>query len=145
MRCLIPLPCNTRKVVLSSEKNLAGQKGSLTMGLTSLDWSYAHLCTVMKHQIWLCNIEMSHLWYWRSRSFQGEFWNLRGKFEVTEQRKRGGYLLLWGDAEILEEKGHCLGPAHLYFPQRASYPTADMIHNNKSREWCNASGYYADP
>ena len=37
-----------------------------------------------------------------------------------------------------------LGSAHLYFPQRASYPTADMIHNNKSREWCNASGYYAD-
>ncbi|WKA13207.1 hypothetical protein VitviT2T_030534 [Vitis vinifera] len=38
-----------------------------------------------------------------------------------------------------------LDSAHLYFHQRASYPAADMIHNNESREWCKTSGYYADP
>lgn len=38
-----------------------------------------------------------------------------------------------------------LESAHLYFHQRASYPTADMIHTNDSREWCKTSGYYADP
>ena len=38
-----------------------------------------------------------------------------------------------------------LESAHLYFHQRASYPAAEMIHNNDSREWCKTSGYYADP
>ncbi|XP_042952672.1 uncharacterized protein LOC122289591 isoform X2 [Carya illinoinensis] len=38
-----------------------------------------------------------------------------------------------------------LDSARLYFHQRASYPAADMIHTNDSREWCKTSGYYADP
>ncbi|XP_050279552.1 uncharacterized protein LOC126720781 isoform X1 [Quercus robur] len=38
-----------------------------------------------------------------------------------------------------------LESARLYFHQRASYPAAEMIHNNDSREWCKTSGYYADP
>lgn len=38
-----------------------------------------------------------------------------------------------------------LDSARLYFHQRASYPAADMIHANDSREWCKTSGYYADP
>ncbi|KAK1582604.1 hypothetical protein Q3G72_016683 [Acer saccharum] len=39
----------------------------------------------------------------------------------------------------------CLDSARLYFHQRPSYPAADMIHTNDSREWCKTSGYYADP
>lgn len=39
----------------------------------------------------------------------------------------------------------CLESAHLYFHQKPSYPSADMIHSNDSREWCKTSGYYADP
>ncbi|XP_031405253.1 uncharacterized protein LOC116214100 isoform X2 [Punica granatum] len=38
-----------------------------------------------------------------------------------------------------------LDSARLYFHQRASYPSNDMIHTNDSREWCKTSGYYADP
>ncbi|GKV37050.1 hypothetical protein SLEP1_g45118 [Rubroshorea leprosula] len=38
-----------------------------------------------------------------------------------------------------------LDSARLYFHQRASYPAADMIHTNDSREWCKTSGYFADP
>ncbi|KAF9587601.1 hypothetical protein IFM89_004433 [Coptis chinensis] len=37
-----------------------------------------------------------------------------------------------------------LESARLYFQQRASYPSSDMILAN-SREWCKTSGYYADP
>lgn len=32
-----------------------------------------------------------------------------------------------------------------YFHQRPSYPSADMIQINDSREWCKTSGYYVDP
>lgn len=38
-----------------------------------------------------------------------------------------------------------LDSARLYFHQKASYPAADIIHNDDSREWCKTSGYYADP
>ncbi|XWS16792.1 hypothetical protein CRYUN_Cryun33cG0009800 [Craigia yunnanensis] len=38
-----------------------------------------------------------------------------------------------------------LDSAHLYFQQKAAYPSADMIHRNDSREWCKMSGYYGDP
>ncbi|KAJ9139627.1 hypothetical protein P3X46_030345 [Hevea brasiliensis] len=38
-----------------------------------------------------------------------------------------------------------LDSACLYFHQKSSYPSADMIHTNDSREWCKTSGYYADP
>ncbi|KAL7217370.1 hypothetical protein ACSBR1_029130 [Camellia fascicularis] len=46
------------------------------------------------------------------------------------------------DAALLRS---CLESARLYFHQRPSYPSADMIHTNNSREWCKTSGYYADP
>lgn len=46
------------------------------------------------------------------------------------------------DAPLLRS---CLESARLYFHQRPSYPTAEMIHTNDSREWCKTSGYYADP
>uniref|UniRef100_A0A5B6ZPV9 2-oxoglutarate (2OG) and Fe(II)-dependent oxygenase superfamily protein n=1 Tax=Davidia involucrata TaxID=16924 RepID=A0A5B6ZPV9_DAVIN len=39
----------------------------------------------------------------------------------------------------------CLESSRLYFHQRPSYPSADMIHSNESREWCKTSGYFADP
>ncbi|XP_057948117.1 uncharacterized protein LOC131143792 isoform X2 [Malania oleifera] len=39
----------------------------------------------------------------------------------------------------------CLDSARLYFHQKTSYPAANMIHTNDSREWCKTSGYYADP
>ncbi|XP_043696897.1 uncharacterized protein LOC122647607 isoform X1 [Telopea speciosissima] len=38
-----------------------------------------------------------------------------------------------------------LESARLYFHQRTSYPAADIVHANDSREWCKTSGYYADP
>lgn len=38
-----------------------------------------------------------------------------------------------------------LESAHLYFHQRPSYPSADTIQTNDSREWCKTSGYYVDP
>ncbi|XVF04504.1 hypothetical protein REPUB_Repub05bG0088400 [Reevesia pubescens] len=38
-----------------------------------------------------------------------------------------------------------LDSARLYYQQRATYPSADMIHTNDSREWCKTSGYHADP
>ncbi|XP_059661837.1 uncharacterized protein LOC132307950 isoform X1 [Cornus florida] len=47
-----------------------------------------------------------------------------------------------GDGALLRS---CLESARLYFHQRPSYPSADMIHTNDSREWCKTSGYYADP
>nr|KYP49123.1 hypothetical protein KK1_029155 [Cajanus cajan] len=34
--------------------------------------------------------------------------------------------------------------ARLYFHQRETYPPADIIHTNESREWCKTSGYYTD-
>lgn len=37
-----------------------------------------------------------------------------------------------------------LESARLYFHQRETYPPADIIHTNESREWCKTSGYYAD-
>lgn len=37
-----------------------------------------------------------------------------------------------------------LESARLYFHQRETYPPADIIHINESREWCKTSGYYAD-
>ncbi|KAK3042596.1 hypothetical protein RJ639_000848 [Escallonia herrerae] len=39
----------------------------------------------------------------------------------------------------------CLESAHLYFHQKSSYASADVIHINESREWCKTSGYCADP
>ncbi|KAA8527163.1 hypothetical protein F0562_008608 [Nyssa sinensis] len=39
----------------------------------------------------------------------------------------------------------CLESARFYFHQRPSYPSADMIHSNDSREWCKTSGYFTDP
>lgn len=39
----------------------------------------------------------------------------------------------------------CLESARLYFHQKASYPAADVIHPDDSREWCKTSGYRADP
>lgn len=39
----------------------------------------------------------------------------------------------------------CLESARPYFNQKPSYPSADMIHINDSREWCKTSGYSADP
>uniref|UniRef100_A0A803P823 Uncharacterized protein n=1 Tax=Cannabis sativa TaxID=3483 RepID=A0A803P823_CANSA len=38
-----------------------------------------------------------------------------------------------------------LDSARLYFHQKPSYPSADMIHTNDPRDWCKTSGYYADP
>ncbi|KAE8668872.1 BTB/POZ domain-containing protein [Hibiscus syriacus] len=38
-----------------------------------------------------------------------------------------------------------LDSAHLYFQQKAAYPSSELIHTNDSREWCKTSGYYADP
>lgn len=38
-----------------------------------------------------------------------------------------------------------LDSARLYFHRRESYPAAEVIHTNDSREWCKTSGYYADP
>ncbi|XAR67284.1 hypothetical protein NMG60_11001979 [Bertholletia excelsa] len=46
------------------------------------------------------------------------------------------------DAALLRS---CMESARLYFHQRSSYPSADMIHTKDSREWCKTSGYYADP
>ncbi|XP_052178282.1 uncharacterized protein LOC127792032 isoform X2 [Diospyros lotus] len=46
------------------------------------------------------------------------------------------------DAALLKS---CLESARLYFNQRPSYPSADMIHTNDSREWCKTSGYYVNP
>ncbi|XP_057460305.1 uncharacterized protein LOC130750851 isoform X1 [Actinidia eriantha] len=46
------------------------------------------------------------------------------------------------DAALLRSS---LESARLYFNQRPSYPTSDMIHTNDSREWCKTSGYYSDP
>ena len=46
------------------------------------------------------------------------------------------------DAALLRSS---LESAHLYFNQRPSYPTSDMIHTNDSRDWCKTSGYYAYP
>ncbi|KAI5674580.1 hypothetical protein M9H77_14944 [Catharanthus roseus] len=39
----------------------------------------------------------------------------------------------------------CLESARPYFHQRETYPTADMIHPDDSRDWCKTSGYRADP
>ncbi|KAF8408619.1 hypothetical protein HHK36_004682 [Tetracentron sinense] len=47
-----------------------------------------------------------------------------------------------GDGALLRSG---LDTARLYFHQKASYPAADMVHTNDSREWCKTSGYYADP
>ncbi|XP_050145505.1 uncharacterized protein LOC126621145 isoform X1 [Malus sylvestris] len=38
-----------------------------------------------------------------------------------------------------------LDSARLYFHQKASYPSADMVNNNDPRDWCKTSGYNADP
>ncbi|PHT77535.1 hypothetical protein T459_21057, partial [Capsicum annuum] len=35
--------------------------------------------------------------------------------------------------------------ARLYFQHKPSYPPADVIHSDDSREWCKTSGYHADP
>lgn len=47
-----------------------------------------------------------------------------------------------GDAALLRS---CLESARLYFNQKPSYPSADMIHPDDLREWCKTSGYRADP
>ncbi|XP_031116339.1 uncharacterized protein LOC116020029 isoform X2 [Ipomoea triloba] len=39
----------------------------------------------------------------------------------------------------------CLESARLYFHQKPSYPSTDVIHPDDSREWCKTSGYRADP
>ncbi|KAL8208973.1 hypothetical protein R6Q57_008385 [Mikania cordata] len=39
----------------------------------------------------------------------------------------------------------CLESARPYFNQKPSYPSADLIQMNDSREWCKTSGYSADP
>lgn len=46
------------------------------------------------------------------------------------------------DAALLRAS---LESARLYFHQRPSYPSADTIQTNDSREWCKTSGYYVDP
>lgn len=39
----------------------------------------------------------------------------------------------------------CLESTHLYFQSKSSFPSADSIQPNDSREWCKTSGYRADP
>ncbi|RWW33337.1 hypothetical protein GW17_00001954 [Ensete ventricosum] len=46
-----------------------------------------------------------------------------------------------GDSALLRSG---LESARLFFHQR-TYPPADMVHTNETREWCKTSGYYADP
>ncbi|KAL2523875.1 2-oxoglutarate (2OG) and Fe(II)-dependent oxygenase superfamily protein [Abeliophyllum distichum] len=39
----------------------------------------------------------------------------------------------------------CLESSRLYFHQKPSYPSADIIHPDDFREWCKTSGYRVDP
>ncbi|KAG8386605.1 hypothetical protein BUALT_Bualt03G0165800 [Buddleja alternifolia] len=39
----------------------------------------------------------------------------------------------------------CLESSRLYFHHKPSFPSADIIHPDDSRDWCKTSGYRADP